>query len=148
MHEVAGAIPEIMRKEPNTMGATFAIGAALDMLNSARERFEHREYKQSFAESKDAIRMAASALLLRDGYVASTMEATVNYLSEKYPDKLPVEEWQDMENFLTGNGHGLLNLLLKLLGKQRETSEEEARAVLAIAEKFLLAIGRIVELGR
>ena len=147
MHEAADAFSEIARKNPDIPSAMFAIDAASAILNAAREKFSHKNYKEAFQESKDAIRMASSALLIRDGYVASTFEATIMYIADRYQDRLPVDEWQHLESVLTGDGPGLLNLILRLTGKNKKTGEEEASQALTIAERFLVSVKAMVVLG-
>jgi hypothetical protein len=146
MHGAADATSEITRKNPDTTGARFAANAALDILAMARERLNNRDYQGAFRESKDAIRMASSALLLRDGYVASTFEATIRYIEERHSGQLPIEEWQYLENMLTGEGPGLLNLIVRFAGKNKKTGKQEASQAMAIAERFVASVMAIIEL--
>jgi HEPN domain-containing protein len=146
MHEAAHAVLEMTRKEPDMASAVFAIQSASELLNSARMKLSHKSYQDAFRDSKSAIQMASSALLFRDGYIASTLEASVLYLTERYPGRLPVEEWHRLENILSGEGPGLLNLILRLTGKGRQTSEKEASHAVGIAQKFLDAAKAILEL--
>jgi len=146
MYEAADATSEIIRKNPDTTGARFAANAALDLLAMARERLDNRDYVEAFRGSKDAIRMASSALLLNDGYVASTFEATLRCIEERHSGQLPIDEWQYLENMLTGEGPGLLNLIVRLAGKNMKTGKHEASQAIAIAERFVASVMAIIEL--
>lgn len=146
MHEAADAPPEMVRKSPDMARAMFAMDAALEIFDAAREKFNYGRYGEAFQESKGAIRMASSALLLRDGYVASTFEATAKYIADKYDDLLPVDEWWHIESMPNGDGPGILNLIIRLAGKNKETGEGKAGRALEIAERFLELVRALIEL--
>ena len=142
----AADITELARKEPDRTRAVFAINAASHILDVAMDRFYYRDYPDAFQESKNAIRMASSALLFRDGCIASTLDATLMHMEENYLDRLPIEEWQSLESTLTGDGPGLLNLILRLTGKDKKTGRAEAGVALIVAERFLASTETIMVL--
>ena len=142
----AADITELARKEPDRTRAVFAINAASHILDVARERFYCRDYRGAFQESKNAIRMASSALLFRDGYIASTLDATLMHMEENYLNQLPIEEWQSLESMITGVGPGLLNLIIRLTGKDKKTGRAEAGMALMVAERFLASTDALMVL--
>ena len=146
MHEAADAVAELSRKQPDTVGAMLAIDAAIGILVSAKERLAHDDFEEAFLEAKHAMRMASSALLIRDGYLAASLDATVIYLSDKYPGMVPVGEWHEIENRVTGEGPGLLNLVVRLMGKTRKVDEADARSAVMLAGRFIASVNRILEM--
>lgn len=146
MHEAADAVAELARKQPDTVGAMLAIDAALGILASAKERLGRDDYGEAFLEAKHAMRMASSALLIRDGYLAASLDATVLYISDKYPDRVPVEQWREIESRVTGEGPGLLNLVIRLMGKVKEPDEADARSAVMLAGRFIASVNAIMEM--
>ena len=130
-----GATPELVYKAPDYSSAVNAINMASEILNLASEKMTRKDYIGSFNESKNAIRIAASAPLFKDGCIAQTFEATVSYLNERYPNRFPLKEWESVENKVTGEGSGLLNILIRSLGKH--AGEKEAKHALDTAREFL-----------
>jgi len=146
MHEAADAVAELARKQPDTVGAMLAIDAASGILASAKERLAHDDFEEAFLEAKHAMRMASSALLIKDGFLATSLDATVHYISDKYPDMVPVEQWREMESRITGEGPGLLNLVIRLSGKTRKAGEADARSAVLLAGRFIACVNRIMEM--
>ncbi|MBU0532749.1 HEPN domain-containing protein [Candidatus Micrarchaeota archaeon] len=134
--------PALARTVPNFDGAILATTLASDILNSARENFKQKIYDTAFEESKNSIRAAASALLIADGYIASTFESTYDYLLERYPD-LPLSNWEMIENW---NTRGLFYMLLKSMGIIK--TKQQAKEAITTAEEFLASVGSIIGVKR
>ena len=54
-------------RSPDRSSALRAIDVAFTMLNHASSGLEERKYLETFNHSRDAMRFAASAILLKDG---------------------------------------------------------------------------------
>ena len=80
-------MPEIVQKQPDLDSALCAIDTASEMLNAAAEKLSQKDYATAFNDSRDSMRVAISALLFKDGVIASTFEATADYLEKHYPEK-------------------------------------------------------------
>ena len=130
-----GTAPELIRIDPDVSSAVNAIQMASEMLNLANEKMGNKDFCGSFNEAKNAIRAAASAPLFRDGCVAQTFEATVSYLENAYPKRFPIKDWELIERTVSGEGTGLLNMIIRSLGK--DAGEKEARFALHTASEFL-----------
>lgn len=135
---------EFVQVLPDLAGAILATHIASEMLVSAREKYGSRTYEDSVSDSRDAIRIAASAVLLKDGYVASTFEATYDYLLRHYKDRLSLTPWHSMEKSSWGDGHGIIYRILKVIGIIREVDKKQAKEAIATAEKFLHSVSQMV----
>jgi len=135
---------EFVQVLPDLAGAVLATHIASEMLMSAKEKYEKRVYDDSVSDSRDAIRVAASAVLLRDGYVASTFEATYSYLSHHYQDRLSLEPWHSMEKSTWGDGQGIIYRILKAIGIIKQVDKKQAKEAIATAEKFLHSASEMV----
>ncbi|MEW6721966.1 MAG: hypothetical protein AB1324_01755 [Candidatus Micrarchaeota archaeon] len=113
------------------------LGLAMAMLDSARVRAGRQDYLSALADCKNAIRLASSALLRRDGCVCESLEETISYLAGRYPGSLPLNEWRGLEEALVEGGHGLYNMLMEAMGKVKKAGPEEAYGAIGIAEQFI-----------
>ncbi|MBU0591812.1 hypothetical protein KKF81_00270 [Candidatus Micrarchaeota archaeon] len=130
------SVLEIVRMVPDMPSAVEAISSASEALNFAKEKFNQQNYGESIHESKSAIRLASAAVLFRDGYIASTLNATIRYLEEHYPDKFPNEDWKKLELIPDGEGPGLMNIIIRML-KNSDNRKRDAEHAISVAEKFL-----------
>lgn len=128
--------------EPDFDSALYAVNAASEMLNEAADKLSQKDYASAFSASRDCMRIAASALLFRDGVIASTLEATTEYIQKIYPDKLPLKEWGNIEKVQTGEGPGIFNLIVKTVNKP--LGESEAERALDIAARFIDTVKELV----
>jgi len=122
---------------PNRIGAAGALRLASEMLSAARERLGARDYAGSIEESRNAIRMASSALLMQEGLVMGTLEATAAYISHHYPGAFPLQEWVALENMASETAPGLYSMILEAMGKVKKTDEQDAREAIRVAESFV-----------
>jgi uncharacterized protein (UPF0332 family) len=122
---------------PNPVGAVMALDAAADLLASASDKLAREDYEGAFSDARNSMRLVSSALLLRDGYVAVTLEATTSYLEERYTGLVPVEPWREMETAFPGETAGIMGRLLSTLGKNKRIDLESTEQALATARSFL-----------
>lgn len=135
--ERGGTHSVIIRAEPDRASAAFALAAASELLTLARVRLGRKDFSGSFEESRNAIRMASSAILFRDGYVADSFDSTLLYLLKHYPGMLPLDDWQRLEQIPAYDTPGLYNMLLSAMGKLKKTGEQEAKQAVVVAEAFI-----------
>ncbi|MFH1394460.1 MAG: hypothetical protein ABII71_03685 [Candidatus Micrarchaeota archaeon] len=142
---------DIARTTPDDENALFALAIAADLYESAKSRLESGDSRGSLSDSKNCIRMAASALLYKDGYMAASLETTIYYLEKNYSGMFPVQDWKIIEELQPDDVGGIYSFLVRRLGlkKKKETpfgdETEVAGTALGIAEKFVLAVRYIFE---
>lgn len=127
--------------EPDLAGAVFAVSLAARMLDNARQHFARKNYPAALEESRNSIRMASSALMLRNGHMAGSLEAAIAYLSSNYPGQFQVHGWQRAETTVVDRKGGLYGMLASVAGVTRNM-EAEAAGVIGIAESFLDTVRR------
>ncbi len=134
-------------RPPDRSSALQAIDVASNMIKHASNGLQEQKYLETFNNSRDAMRFAASAILLKDGKSADTLDETMLYLKKHYPNDIPIEGWSAIESQIIGSDPGLLNLIIRLIGKIKKTSaEDDARYALNTAIEFLQNVKRMVEL--
>lgn len=138
------ASADVLRKTPDMISALAAVEAASEMLLLASDMLERGDYAGSLEQSRGALRVAASALLFRDGIIAQTFEATAEHIERAYPKTFPLRDWQRIEKTVTGEGPGLLNLLIRASGKH--TGIPEAKDALTVATTFLNNVKQLVSI--
>ncbi len=126
---------DLIAQTPDRIRAIEAMEAADSLLFSSNVSMEREDYACSFEESRNAIRVAASAMLFKDGYVAKTLESTIDYLEKGYPDIFPCSDWTIIEKTVTGYGPGLFNILVRAFGKGAD--REKALYAHKVASEFL-----------
>jgi hypothetical protein len=122
---------------PDRAGAAGALSLASRMLALSIERLEAGDYAGSVGESRNAIRLASSAMLMCDGVVVGSLEATAEYLARNHPGVFLVEEWVALEQAAAVETPGLYNMLLTAMGKVKKTGEQEAKEAMRVAEAFV-----------
>ncbi|MBN1170478.1 hypothetical protein JXA56_05620 [Candidatus Micrarchaeota archaeon] len=135
-------VAETAITEPDYIQASIAINAASEMLNSAKEKMKFRDYGNSFEDARNVIRIAVSALMFKDGMIVQTFDATIQYLNEKYPETFPVEKWKSIEKTMTGEGPGLVNRIIEIIGKKPR--EADAGDAVKVANEFLNTVKKLV----
>jgi hypothetical protein len=129
-------VSSLVPKKPDYASALIALNAASDLLESARERMGHEDPQGALENSRDAIRLASSAILFRDGYVAGSLEDTANYISKRYPGVFPLSDWDVIE--VAASGHvSLYKLLLLAMGKIKKNDKDDASKAITTAEAFI-----------
>jgi|GEM_PF-1401064 len=142
---------DIVRRKPDSENAYFALTVAADLLGSAQSKMGLKDYAGSLVDSKNCIRMSASALLYKDGYVAGTFESTLFYLEKNYAGMFPLEDWKIIENMTPEEKGGLFEAISKALGIKKKqganfgTEKENAETAARVAEKFVLTVRYIFE---
>ncbi|MBD3209772.1 hypothetical protein GF318_00125 [Candidatus Micrarchaeota archaeon] len=139
-------VREFAETAPDYAGAILAVHLASELLVSARQKFDDAQYDESVAESGDSIRASASALLLRDGFVASSFRATCDYLFLHYPGMLCLDAWGKTEEIRSNAVNGIIRTILKIMGIIKPITKKEAEMVMQSAEDFLVSVEEL--LGR
>lgn len=134
----------LVASQPDSVGAMLALLAASDMLESAGLRLGNGDYEAALIDARDSMRLASSAVLLQDGYVATTLEATVSYLEWRYAGLLPLGPWLQMETAFPGRSAGLMSRLASLLGKNKKPDKDNTGQVLATAGSFISSVRAIL----
>jgi hypothetical protein len=124
---------------PDLQSAINALGLASGMLILAEDCFAKEDYPAAFEHSRNAIRMASSALLFRDGIMSDSLEATAAHLLKRYPGVFPIDGWEQLEAIPLADSPGLYNMLLSLMGKLKKTGEQEAREAILVAGSFIMS---------
>ncbi|MFH0884378.1 MAG: hypothetical protein V1861_01570 [Candidatus Micrarchaeota archaeon] len=132
-----GAFSEIARGSPDRASALVALHTASDLLLLAREHYSHGNFREAAIESRNAIRLASSALLFSDGVVSASLDSTLTYLFERHPGALPLDDWQRLEETPDADSPGLYILLLAAMGKLKRTGEQDAKEAIIVAEAFI-----------
>lgn len=119
--------------------AIHAVNLARDMLKTAKERCLIKDYHSALEYSRNSIRIASSAVLIRDGYITDDFEKTVKYLTTRYDSRFPLREWEKVEMTYLGEG-GLYNIILKAMGKTKKSDDELVLEAISVAEKFVRSV--------
>jgi len=134
-------------RSPDRSSALRAIDVASDMLKHASSGLKEKKYLETFNHSRESMRFAASAILLKDGKSADNLDEAMFYLKKHYPNDISIEGWRSIESQIIGSDPGLLNLIIRLIGKIKKTSaEDDAIYALTTALEFLENVKRMVEL--
>ncbi len=127
----------IVKKTPDRLSAIYALSSASMLLDEARYNYDRGDFMGAVTSSRDAMRMASSALLFNDGYIAPTFEATLVYLSRKYPGRLPLDGWKAAES---PSFAGRLTIIMggkRFLQQEAEKALESAGTFVKEARTFL-----------
>lgn len=127
--------PDIHQRMPDYLSALEVLKLASEMLEQAEGKMETGDFPGAIEDSKNVMRMSASAVLFRDGFIAPTFDATQKYLDMRYPSLLPLDEWGALETRVTGEGPGITNLLARVFGKGAQKSD--AGFAIGNAKRFL-----------
>ena len=139
---------DLVVMQPDPLGAIAVLGTASDLLESARGGFARGDYEAAFTDARDSMRISSSAILIRDGYVATTLDATVSYLEERYAGTLPLDSWEQMETAFPAETMGVMGRLIGSLGKNKKPDKENTEHALAVAGAFLSSARAIVEASK
>ncbi|NYZ73968.1 hypothetical protein H0O00_02410 [Candidatus Micrarchaeota archaeon] len=131
---------DIVSIEPDLAGAVFAVHLASQMLDKAREDFSRKDYSGALEESRNAMRMASSAIMLKNGHLTGSLDSTIAYLSSSYPGRFPLRSWYVAETTTIAKGGGLYGALIKAIGRTTRNLEQEASDAINAADRFLDAI--------
>jgi len=139
---------DLLKINPEPSKAVYAAGMAKDFIESAKEKMDSGRYDDAMEDIKNAIRIASSAIMYNDGYVANTLDTTCYYLQNHYPEKFPVKEWKIIE-LGTKTGVRMVDAVMERLGfgKKQDAKKNEAERALAIAEAFVQSVMVIVTEG-
>ncbi len=135
---------DLVVSRPAPVAAVMALNTAAELLESAAEEFAREDYPSSFMDARNSMRLASSALLLRDGYVGVTLEATTSYLEARYAGMVPVETWKELETAFPGETAGIMSRFLGTLGRNKKIDRESTEQALAAANDFLRSVRAIL----
>ncbi len=130
--------------KPAPASASYAADLAESVLAEAKQAFSSGDYTLALAHSKDAIRLASSAVMLRDGYITDDFDKTVVYLSRRYGPAFPTRGWEKVEMTYLGGG-GLYNAILRALGRKILSDRELVSEAISVAESFIQSARKEVE---
>ncbi len=116
---------EIVKTAPDNERARYSLDMADGFLFSAKEKLSNKDYGSSIEDARNAICLASAAIMFKDGYISSTFEGTLSYLSQHYPGKLPLDEWNKVEFTIISRG-GVYDLLNTIVKKTREQQSKKA----------------------
>lgn len=131
-----GYASALVPKHPDYGSAIVAISAASDLLALAREKLAREDAEGAMEGSRDAIRLASSAILFRDGYVSGSLEDTADYIAKKYPGLFPIEGWERIE-IASSPRVTLYKMFLSAMGKIKKPGRESAEEAIITAETFI-----------
>ncbi|VVC04084.1 Uncharacterised protein [Candidatus Bilamarchaeum dharawalense] len=124
------------KPKPDLSRASFALDVAMYMLDTAKDKFNEKNYVAAFEESRNSVRMASSAILFRDGRVFKTLNQTMDYLDRTY-STFPIKEWKHLESIDLASGSGSYHVLLRLVRKIFNIEKHESKQALLLAWRFL-----------
>lgn len=134
-HRVIG----IVKISPEPTKAVIAIETASNMIEAAQSEIDNGKYEDAWEDAKNAIRMAAAAIMYDDGYITNTMEGALEYIGRKYERPKLVKEWKEIEIKSPAN-RGWIYIIGEIVGiskKQKGLDESEVRKALSVAETFI-----------
>lgn len=145
-------VDDLIQIEPNRENALFALTMSADLLISAKQKFENKEYLNTIDDAKNCIRVAVSALLYNDGYVAASIDSSVYYLEKNYSGLFPLNDWKIIEAIKPDEIGGLFEILIKKLGREKEDKaktfgddQSNAKVAISSAEKFVTSVRYLLE---
>ena len=121
--------------------AVYALSVAVEMLQSAEENATKSSFEDSLMQSRDSMRIASSAILFRDGFIAPDLESSCSYLKKKYGDALPLDEWKEVERIARTT---LLDRITGFLGIGKGRVESNAKKALDSAFRFINASNALI----
>ncbi|NYZ77121.1 hypothetical protein H0O02_02280 [Candidatus Micrarchaeota archaeon] len=138
-----------IRITPEPSQAVFALEAALNLLEAAKSEIGEKRYEDAYGDSKNAIMMAAAAIMYNDGYVANTPEGAYGFMEKKYGRAQLVREWKSVDMDSPENRGAIARIAEALgLGRKKEMEAElGARKALSLAEVFIESARTIVMSG-
>ena len=138
---------DLLRINPEPSKAIYAVEMAEEFLKTAKMKIGEGKKDAALDDVKNAIRMASSALLYYDGYVANSLDTTCYYLQNHYPKKFPTEEWRVIE-VGTKTGVRIVDAIFEKFGlKKEEPKVDEVGRAIAIATVFVQSVRSIVLMG-
>lgn len=142
-------ISGVVKVKPEPSKAMFAIEAAADLVESARIGIRQNNFEQAYEDSKNAIRMASSAIMYNDGYIANSLDGAYDYMEKVQGKKELVEDWRNIE-IKSPENTGFFDRILDFLRLKKKSyvnTEESARKALSVAEVFVQSARTIVMVG-
>lgn len=127
MEETTESIEGLVKQVPDAFVGTYTLTLAENILYEAKQSFDDKTYDEALIKARNCIRITASAVLFKDGYVAQTLDASCSYLEKTYPGRFPVTDWKDMEDLPLSQENRIVDGFLKVIGalKDKEAKDKE-----------------------
>jgi hypothetical protein len=126
---------------PEPERAIYALSIAVQLLDEAKEQAEESVYEQTIIKARDSMRIACSAILFKDGYIAGDFDSSCNYLTKKYGEKIPINEWKRVEQIAKGNP---IEKISAFLGLGKNKQQENAKKAIELARAFIKASSSLI----
>jgi hypothetical protein len=126
---------------PEPERAIYALTIAAQLLEEAKDQAEESVFEQTIIKARDSMRIACSAILFKDGFIAPDLDSSCNYLRKKYGERIPINEWKHVEQIAKGNP---IEKISSFLGFGKNTQQENAKKALEVAGKFLDASNSLI----
>jgi len=126
---------------PEPERAIYALSVAAQLLEEAKVQAEGSPSEETIIMARDSMRIACSAILFKDGYIAPDFDSSVTYLASKYGEKVPLAEWKTIEQMAKGSP---LGKIAGFLGLGKGQAQENAMKALEAAGRFLEASGALI----
>jgi hypothetical protein len=131
----------LQRVEPEAGRAIYALSVAAELYESAEQKVAESSFEDSIGLSRDCMRLASSALLFQDGYIATDLDSSCGYLKKRYGGALPVTEWVAVEGMASERP---ADRILGIFGRGKGIPEQNAKKALESAKRFLDAASEII----
>jgi|GEM_PF-2893068 len=131
----------LQRIEPEAGRAIYALSVAMELLESAQQKAAESGFEDAIILSRDSMRLASSALLFEDGYVATSLDSSCGYLKRRYGDSIPIAEWVAVEGMASGRP---ADSILRIFSRSKGSAEQDAKKALESAGKFIGAASAII----
>ena len=126
---------------PEPERAIYALSVAAALLEEAKIQSEETASVETIIKARDSMRIACSAILFKDGYIAPDFDSSFSYLRSKYGEKVPLNEWKDIEQMAKASP---LDRITNLLGLAKDQGHKNAKKALESAGRFLEASGALI----
>jgi len=130
------------RVESESSRAFYAIITAAGILLEAKQKADESKFDEALALSRDSMRMASSAVLFRDGFVAADLGSSLAYLAKNYGDRIPVAEWKAVESLSKSSVVDRIGAIFGL--SDRTQLEKNVNLAIESADKFIGAAGDVL----
>ncbi|MFH1221580.1 MAG: hypothetical protein V1492_00680 [Candidatus Micrarchaeota archaeon] len=135
----------VVRTHPEPYKAVYALETAKEFIKNAEEDMLRNDYNSAYGNSLHAMRMASSAVMFLDGYIAQTLDSATYYLKEKYV-QLPADEWRQIE-LDDPTKRGLADRFAEALGRKKYDERQASARAVAVAREFVISVEKMVLMG-
>jgi len=130
------------RVDTESSRAFYAIITAASILIEAKQKADESKFDEALELTRDSMRLASSAVLFRDGFVAVDLSSSIEYLTKNYKDQIPVEEWKSVETTFKSSIVDKIGAIFGLGNKAQ--LEKNVNLAIESADKFIGAAGEVL----